>query len=324
MDKMVSLKNKEKINFSQYGIYLVLVFLVVLSGILNENFFSKANITNVLRQISVITIVALGQTLLIISGQIDLSCGAVLAISGILSVMLYKVMGNLWIALLAGIGIGVVCGFFIGFVVTFFRVPAFIVTLAVTNITRGGLYLITGGSNVYGLEDYVVLGQGAVAGIPIPILLMIAMCIIVWVLLNKTCFGRYLFAIGGNKSAAVAAGISTSKTLIKAYVLNGALVGLAGCTLVARLNAGLVSVGTGYEFDAITAAIIGGTSFSGGVGTIGGTIVGSLIVGVLQNILNLMSVQSFVQEIIKGIIILAAVIYDLNSNRWRYKKNKSL
>jgi len=301
---------------SKYSIFVILISVFIISSLLNRNFLSVVNLTNILRQNSVVCILAFGETMLIIAGLIDLSSGAVLAFAGVFAIYVFKATGSLLIAFIVGIIIGLLFNIISGILVSVYKTPPFIATLAVTTIARGSVLLFTAGQNIYQIGTFVEFGQGSIFSIPIPIIFMILMLIITWYILNNTRFGRSLYAIGGNEEAANASGIKVSRTKFYCYVINGLLVGLAGIIFMSRVNAGLPNAAGGYEFEALTAAIIGGTSFSGGIGTAMGTLAGAFIVGILNNIMNLLEVNSYVQQIIKGTIIALAVIMDI------YAKNK--
>jgi inositol transport system permease protein len=202
--------------------------------------------------------------------------------------------------------------------VSVYKTPPFIATLAVMTMSRGLVLLYTAGQSLYQIGNFILLGQGSLFLIPIPILFMVLILIITWYILNQTRMGRSLYAIGGNEEAANASGIQVSKTKFAAYAINGVFVGLAGVIFMSRNNAGLPGAASGYEFEALTAAVIGGTSFSGGIGTAMGTLAGAFIVGILNNIMNLIGVNSYIQQIVKGIIIALAVIMDI-----RAKNNRS-
>ena len=301
---------------SKYSIYLVLAAMFIASSIISPVFFSGQNFANISRQISITTIIAFGETLLIIAGLIDLSAGSVLALAGVLAVSTYKATGSLILSMLVGILVGILCNFFNGLAVTRFNTPPFIATLAMMTIARGLALLYTNGQNIYKLDNFIIWGQSSCFFIPTPVVFMIGIAAVTWYLLNHTRFGRYLYAVGGNQEAARASGINVSKTKMTAFIINGFFVGLAGVLFMSRVNAGLPNAGIGFEFDAMTAAIIGGTSFSGGIGTAMGTLVGAFIMGLLSNIMNLVGVGAYLQQIIKGVIIALAVIYDI------YAKNK--
>ena len=296
---------------SRYSIYLVLIAMIIVCNLLSPNFLSARNISNISVQISVTTILAFGETILIIGGLLDLSCGSVLALAGVLSVYVFKETGSLSLAFAVGLIVGVLCNFVNGILVRRFNIPAFIATLAMMTVARGIALLFTKGQNIYQIGDYVWFGQGSIGFIPIPVLFMIIIGILTWYILGHTSFGRSLYAVGGNEEAARASGINVGRIKIGAYLINGAFVGLAGILLMARTNVGAPNASQGYEFEALTAAIIGGTSFSGGLGTAGGTLAGAFIVGFLNNIMNLTGVDSYLQQVIKGGIIALAVGYDM-------------
>lgn len=313
--------SSEKMNFKQilkkYASFIILIIMVIICSILSPAFLTSQNMINIMRQISIVTILAFGATLLIISGQLDLSVGTVAGMAGVFACIFYIDTQSLILALLVGVLIGGMVGVVNGLIVTRFSAPPFIVTLAMQTIAGGIIFLYTKGQNVYNIGDFRIFGQGNVGMIPIPILFMLGIFIFAWVVLKKTKFGRYLYAIGGNEKAAEASGIKVKKTILIAFIISGLLAGLSGVILMSRLNAGLPAAGIGYETDALMAAIIGGTSFTGGIGTAGGTLIGSFIMGILNNILNLMGVQSYVQKILKGTLIIVAVVIDIQSKKHR-------
>jgi inositol transport system permease protein len=302
---------------SKYSIFVILVVAFVLSSLLNRNFLSPANLSNILKQNSVIAILAFGETMLIVAGLIDLSNGAVLALAGCLSIAVYKTTGSLALAFSIGILVGIGCNLISGALVSAYKTPPFIATLAVMTMARGAVLLFTAGQSIYQIGDFVKFGQGSLFFIPLPIIFMALIMVLTWYILNNTAFGRSLYAIGGNEEAANASGIQVSKTKFYCYVINGCLVGLAGVVFMSRNNAGLPAAAQGYEFEALTAAVIGGTSFSGGIGTAMGTLAGAFIVGILNNIMNLLGVNSYIQQIVKGVIIALAVIMDIRAKNRR-------
>lgn len=314
--------NKEKaIKFySKYGIAVILLGLLIICSIMSPVFLSQANIVNLLSQIAVVTVITCGITQLIIAGQTDLSGGAIVALTGCICVGTYKNLSeggmNGWlagiVAVLAAVLVGMIVNFLSGVIITEFHAPAFIVTLAMMQAGRGVCYIYTGGTPIYNIGSISKLGQGRIQGIlPYSVIIMVLCIIATWVILNRTRLGRYIYAVGGNPEAAKASGISAKKTIIEAYIIHGAFVGLAGALFMTRLNSGQPAEAVGLEFDAITAAVIGGASLSGGVGTIYGSIIGSMIIGVITNILTLKSVQSYYQMIITGLIIVISVILDI-------------
>jgi len=306
---------------AKYGIFFVLILMVIIASIVSPVFLTSRNLVNIIRQIATVTILACGETILLISGMVDLSAGSVLALSGIIAADIGIKTGSLSIALLVGLSIGAVTGLINGFIITRFNLPPFIVTLAMMLSARGLILLYTNASIVTGLiKNFTFLGQGFILHIPVPIIILASVLILSWFLLNMTKFGQYIYAIGGNQQASIAAGINVNKIKILAFVINGILVATAGIVMVARINAGPPSEGAGYEFDAIIAAIVGGTSLYGGIGNIPGTLVGALIVQVLKNILTLMGVSPYWQMILTGILIVGALILDMLTKKARIRK----
>lgn len=297
----------------KYSIFIVLLFMIILCTILNKNFLSTGNVSNIMKQLAVPTILAYGEMLLIISGMLDLSSGSVLALAGVLSISSYKATGSLVVGLLVAVVIAVVCNLINALMVTNFQAPPFIATLAMQMVARGIALFFTKGQNILQLDKYIVFGQGTLGPIPISIIFMIVITFIIWYILRHTRFGRSLYAIGGNEEAAVASGINVKKNKYIVFILNGILVGISGVLFMSRVNAGLPNGALGYEMEGLTAAIVGGTSFSGGVGTTLGTLAGAFIIGCLNNIMNLIGVDSYIQQIVKGAIIALAVIWDIQS-----------
>lgn len=307
---------------SKYSIFVILLGLIIIGSILNENFLTWQNISNVSRQISITTIIAMAQTLLIIAGMIDLASGAVLALAGVLSVAVYKATGSFALAISVGVIVGVICNSLSGLIVVRFKTPPFIATLAMQTAARGAALLYVNGQNIYQIGDYRILGQGYIGPIPTPVIFMLIIVAITWYILRHTKFGRYLYAVGGNEDAARASGIDIGKTKFLAYAVSGVFVGLAGILYMSRNNAGLPNAGVGMEFEGMTAAIIGGTSFSGGIGTAMGSLAGGFIMGFLNNIMNLVGIGSYTQQIVRGGIIVLAVILDIYSKNRRFSATK--
>lgn len=295
------------------GILLVLLLLFVVLSITSPVFLTEDNLITILRQISINMFLALGMTMVIILAGIDLSVGAIVALSGTLTVGLIVNSGiPIVVAILIGLLLGTVIGFLNGSVITLFKLPAFIVTLATMNIARGIAYLYSGGQSARITNDaYTTIGTGKLFGIlPLPVLYMLVLIIVFSIILNKTRFGTYIYAIGGNREAARLSGVPIKKVEIAVYTVTGFLAALAGIVLSARMYSGQPSVGQGYEMDAIAACVLGGVSMSGGRGRISGTVLGAIVIGVISNGLNLLGVSSFWQLVVKGIIILIAILVD--------------
>ncbi len=306
---------------SKYSIYFILLIMMIISTFLNRNFLTFSNFSNISSQLTVTTILACGATMLIISGMIDLSCGSVLALAGVLSVASYKASESMIVAILVAIIIGVFCNLINAIMITKFRVPPFIATLAMLTMARGAALKYTNGQNIYQIGKYTTLGQGNLpGGIPISVVFLLLFVLITWYILTHKKLGRALYAIGGNEEAAIAAGINVNKSKILVFIINGIFVGFAGVLFMSRNNVGLPNGAIGYELQALTSAVIGGTSFSGGIGTAQGTLGGAFIVGFLDNIMTLIGVDSYIQQIIRGAIIAIAVIYDLHSKNKTAKK----
>ncbi|MCC8107597.1 MAG: ABC transporter permease [Planctomycetes bacterium] len=301
--------------YRKYGTFIIFAIIFLLASFFTRNFFSQANLTNVVRQMVVVTLLALGVTFVIILGHIDVSLGSVMALAGCISAEVMRTTQSLWLAVFAGLAVGVVVGLINGYTITYFTIPAFIMTLAMTTVARGSVLLFTGGKPITRLGSFSVIGQGRVAGIPIVFVILAFFLVLSWFLLNHTRFGRYIYAVGGNRSASIASGINADGVVRKAFLFNGILTAIAGIVLMSRMNSGQPAAGIGYEFDAITAVVVGGTSLAGGNGTILGTFIGSMIIAVINNNLNLLNVNSYWQQIVKGIIILIAVIIDVRTKR---------
>ncbi len=292
-----------------------LLFLVLIStflAIASDNFLTVQNVLTVLLQISVIGIVAIGQTMVMITAGIDLSVGSIVGLSGVVATLLIAGFGvPLFPALLLGILAGALCGVVNGLLVTAVKIPPFIATLAMMSIARGTALVLTGGVAVYNLpEIFAWLGNGKILQIPVPVLLLLLVAVVMGLVLNKTTLGRHAFAIGSNLETARMSGVSVSKELVKVYTISGALAGLGGVILASRIVTGQPTAGQMYELDAIAACVIGGTSLFGGVGTISGAVIGAGLMGLIRNGANLMNVSAFWQQIVIGIIIAIAVAWD--------------
>jgi len=309
---------KEKIApiLSKYGIVFVLIAMIIAMSFMSDAFLTTQNLLNIVRQISFIGIVAMGVTIVIITTGIDLSSGSVIALTSVVVASYAHPGDSLVIALLIGCGVGIACGFLNGFISAKGKIPPFIATLGMMTAARGLALLYSDGKPVPNLsESFMWLGKGQIAGIPVPIIVFLLIGVISHILLSKTKFGKYTYAIGGNQNAAKICGINVDRNLILIYMYAGLLSAIAGILLTARISVGQPSMGVSFELDAIAAAVIGGTSLLGGVGTIPGTIIGALIIGVLNNSLDLLGVSSYWQQILKGAIIVAAVLIDSRKNK---------
>lgn len=295
------------------GILIGFFALCVLLSFMSPVFLSQKNIMNVLRQISTNLYLACAMTMIIILGGIDLSVGSIIALSGVVTGGMIAFQGaTVPFAVLGGLIVGLFVGSFNGIVVAKTSIPPFIVTLATMNIARGAAYVYTGGKPIRVMSDqFNFIGAGYVANIiPTPVIYLIVILIISVLIMNKTKLGRYIYAVGGNRQAASFSGLKISKILFFPYAFSGLMAGIAGVVLASRMFSGQPTAGEGSEMDAIAAVVLGGTSMSGGIGKIGGTVIGALIIGVLSNGLNLLNIDSFWQYIVKGVVILIAVYVD--------------
>ena len=298
---------------TQYGIIIAFLLLCVALTFLNKYFLTPENISNILLQTSINGILAMGMTLVILTGGIDLSVGSVLAFSSIVAATF--VTGDNpqspLVALLVGILTGAVLGLINGCIIAYLKIPSFVATLGMLSVARGLTYAYTGGMPVPNLsESFLNLGEGFFFGVPMPVLIFLLIFAILWVVLNHTTYGRSVYAVGGNVKSARTAGIATKPVIASVYVIAGLLAGLGGLILTARTSSALPQAGVSYELDAIAAVVIGGTSLSGGVGSIAGTLLGALIIGTINNGLDLLGVSSAYQQIVKGCIIVVAVLLD--------------
>lgn len=313
----------------KYGIFLIFLGICALLAILTIDggrsiFLRYRNIANVLRQSSVIGIIALGVTFVIITQGIDLSSGSLVAMIGVLSAMLAREAYGLpvFVPVVGAMLLGVLAGTINGTLTAKAKIPPFIATLGMMTSARGIGFLVTGGRPVDNLSlGYQWLGQGTILNygrnffVPIPVLIFALMGIISWFLLSKTRFGKYTYALGGNEQAAYICGVNVDRHKIMVYAYAGFLTSIAAIVLTSRVSSGQPSTGVMFELDAIASAVIGGTSLQGGIGTIGGTIVGTLIIAVMNNGLDLLGVSSYWQQILKGVIIVVAVIIDTMRHR---------
>lgn len=320
-------KQKKKLNFGElygkYGIFLLLVLIFAIASILSRDFLTGYNLSNILKQITVVSILALGMIFVIILGMIDCSQGSQLALIGCATCLVNIATGSLALTIIFAVVFGGAIGCLNGFIISKFDVPAFIMTLAMTEIARGGALLISGGKTIKGLTpSFSFVGQGYLFGvIPVSVVVLAVLTVIAYLILHKSVIGRHVFAVGGNAAAARASGINPHKVIICAYMIEGIMVGIGSFVFMSRMNSGPPASGVGYEFDAITACVVGGASLNGGTGSIIGAIIGSIIVGIINNVQNLLNVNSYWQQVVKGTVILLAVIIDVLSKRSAAKKH---
>ncbi len=292
----------------EINVFIFFGVLFVVLGVLSPNFLDLFNLSNMTRQISLYAIIATGETIVMTSGGIDLSVGSVLAISGVLAAMVNDAGCGGWVAVLAGIGAGIICGLGNGVLVSRLRINPFIVTLGMLNIARGVVLVITKGFPIPVYHGPIlVLGQGSFFGVPLLFVFMGFVGIIMAVLLGKTRFGTYVKAIGSNEPAAWAMGIDVPRIKLITYTLSGLLAGLSGVLLAGRLSAGQANAGVGWELDAIAAVIIGGTSLTGGEGSVIGSLIGAALLGVIRNALVLFGVSMYWQTVVIGCILIGGI-----------------
>ncbi|MEX6014022.1 ABC transporter permease [Mammaliicoccus sciuri] len=293
--------------------FIGLILLIVVISIMNSAFLDLSNLLNLLRQVSINGLIAFGMTFVILTGGIDLSVGSILALSSAFTAILITSGLDPIVALIVGVLGGFLLGVFNGVLVTFGSMAPFIATLATMTIFRGLTLVVTDGNPITNLGDsymFQLFGKGYFFGIPVPAVTMIIVFIILAIILQKTTFGRHTYAIGCNEVASKISGIKVNRVKILIYGISGLMSALAGAILTSRLNSAQPTAGTSYELDAIAAVVLGGTSLTGGKGRIVGTFIGVLIIGVLNNGLNLLGVSSFYQQVVKGIVILIAVLID--------------
>lgn len=305
------MKLKFKTLFERYAIYFVLVFIIILFAVLNPVFLTPTNLINILRQTSIIGILAVGMTFVILTGGIDLSIAGVIACTGVITAQLMLVGLHPVFACLASIVFAVLVGMINAFFTHEFKLNPMIVTLATLQILNGIAYILTGGIPVYGFtESFKVIGQGYLGFIPVPVIIMVVLFLIGHFILKYTSFGQTVYGIGGNEEAVRLTGIDIRFNKYKVYVLCSVLAAIAGMVLLSRVNNAQPNAGDGYEMDVITGVVLGGVSMSGGEGKISGVFAGILVMAVLGNGMLLMNISEYYQWVVKGIVMLAAISYD--------------
>lgn len=300
-----------KFNVRDAGTLIGLLIIIVTFSFLSPVFFTLPNLLNILQQSSINAIIALGMTLVIISGGIDLSVGPAAALSAVLGATLMVAGVPVPLAVMATLGIGALCGVFSGTLVAYAGLQPFIVTLGGLSLFRAIALIFTDGNPIFGIPvEFRNVINGLVFGIPMPIIIVVAIALILWVVMNKTPLGEYILAVGGNEEAARVAGVPVKRTKVTVYVFSGVLASLAALILIGRLGAAEPTLGNLWELDAIAAAAIGGASLMGGKGSVLGTIIGAIILGALRNGLTLLNIQAFYQLLATGLIIIIAMLID--------------
>ena len=299
---------------SELTTVIALIILMAVITIINSNFLTANNLLNLLLQVTSNALIAFGMTFVILTGGIDLSVGSILALSSALTAGLLGSGMPVTLAILISLIMGCILGMMNGLLISYGKLAPFIVTLATMTIFRGATLVYTNGNPITkGLSDtflFQFLGQGYIVGIPFPVIIMFIVFIVLYVLLHKTSFGKSVYAIGGNEKAAYISGVKLNKVKIIIYSISGMMASISGLIITSRLSSAQPTAGASYEMDAIAAVVLGGTSLSGGKGRILGTLIGALIIGVLNNGLNIIGVSAFWQQVVKGVVILIAVLID--------------
>ncbi|HBZ16567.1 ABC transporter permease [Pantoea sp. NPDC088449] len=300
-----------KFNLRDAGTLIGLVIIVVTFSFLSPVFFTVPNLLNILQQSSINALIALGMTLVIISGGIDLSVGPTAALSAVLGATMMVAGVPVPVAIMATLGIGALCGVFSGTLIAYAGLQPFIVTLGGLSLFRAIALIYTGGNPVFGIPmEFRSIINSTVIGVPTPIVIVAVIALLLWVVMNKTPLGEYILAVGGNEEAARVAGVPVKRTKVTVYIISGTLASLASLILIGRLGAAEPTIGNLWELDAIAAAAIGGASLMGGKGSIVGTLIGAIILGALRNGLTLLNIQAFYQLLATGLIIIIAMLID--------------
>ena len=298
--------------YSKFGVVLILILCLIIGTILSPEFLTGSNLMSVARNVGVYAIIALGMTRLLIGGGVDLSAGSNVAFCSVIVAVIYAQTGSTLMAVIAAILCGMIIGAINGYFASYIGLMPFIVTLATQMTVRGLAYLVAGGAPVYGVSSSIIfLGQGNVGGFPMLLIVM-----------TRTSHGRYLYAIGGNPEAASASGINVKRQVFVNYIIMGLMCAFAGILYAGRTNSGLPAGGVNFEFEAIIGSVLGGTSMAGGIGNVAMSIVGIYVVGIINNVMNLCSVNAFWQQVVKGIVILIAVLLDIFTRNAIMKSTK--
>jgi ribose/xylose/arabinose/galactoside ABC-type transport system permease subunit len=300
----------------RFGLLLVYALLGLGLSLLSDRFLTGSNQINILRQATISGIVAIGMTLVILTAGIDLSVGSILALSAVITADLLKQGMPVFLAVLLALGIGALMGMVNGLMIARGKIPPFIATLGMLTVGRGLTLMYTQGKPFTGLPDaFRFIGTASIGPVPMPIVIAAALFILITVILTRTRFGEYIYLIGDNPVAARLAGINTNRMIVFVYMISGICSALAGLILIARLDSAQPVIGVGYEFSAIAAVVVGGTSFSGGEGTLFGTLLGTLLIETLSNGLNLLNVSQLWEQVIKGVVIALALLFYKAINR---------
>lgn len=309
--------------YSKFGVVLILILSLIVGTILSPEFLTGSNLMSVARNVGVYAIIALGMTRLLIGGGVDLSAGSNVAFCSVILAVIYAQTGSTLLAVVVTFAAGMIIGAINGYFASYIGLMPFIVTLATQMTVRGLAYLVAGGAPVYGVSDSVVfLGQGNVGGFPMLLIVVLVATAIMLFVMTRTSHGRYLYAIGGNPEAASASGINVKRQVFVNYIIMGLMCYFAGILYAGRTNSGLPAGGVNFEFEAIIGSVLGGTSMAGGIGNVAMSIVGIYVVGIINNVMNLCSVNAFWQQVVKGIVILVAVLLDVFTRNAIMKSTK--
>jgi len=317
--KLITSKRILQLNLQRYAIGFILIAMIIGMSLVSPVFRTSGNAINILLQVSSNGILAIGMLFVMVTGGIDLSIGSSIALTSVvLGKMLTDVApGNLWIGIMAAVAVTVLFGSLNGFMISKYNMFPFVVTLATQLVIRGAAYIVGQGASVTLVSPKLrAIGTGKAFGtVPYPVIIFLVIAFIAYILLHKTRFGRYVYAIGGNRLSAISSGINVFRVQMAAYIIMGICAGIAGIITTSRISAAQPNIGIGYETDAIAACVIGGTSFSGGIGNVSGTMIGILMIGVIYNSMNLLQISSYWQTVTKGVLILVAVLLDLLMNK---------
>lgn len=309
--------------YSKFGVVLILILCLIIGTILSPEFLTGSNLMSVARNVGVYAIIALGMTRLLIGGGVDLSAGSNVAFCSVIVAVIYAQTGSTLMAVIAAILCGMIIGAINGYFASYIGLMPFIVTLATQMTVRGLAYLVAGGAPVYGVSSSIIfLGQGNVGGFPMLLIVVLVATAIMLFVMTRTSHGRYLYAIGGNPEAASASGINVKRQVFVNYIIMGLMYAFAGILYAGRTNSGLPAGGVNFEFEAIIGSVLGGTSMAGGIGNVAMSIVGIYVVGIINNVMNLCSVNAFWQQVVKGIVILIAVLLDIFTRNAIMKSTK--
>lgn len=294
------------------GSTFLFILMFVIMAVADDAFLSQRNLLNLMRQSSFYVIVALGMVVAVISGGLDFSAGGTMGVAGILAAIMAREGWNPVLIFVLATAVGAFIGSINGFLIGYLRLPNFIICLAMQYVLRGTVTLITGGYPVNDLSDaFVAVGTSSILGIPVPVWAMLVLCFVTWYMLNRTVYGRHLYAAGCNRQAAIVSGINASRVQLLAYVYCGAMAALAGILLTSRMMSGQTATGTGYELMAIAGVVIGGGSFKGGKGTVLGAVFGMMVIRLMNNAFTLLNLNAYWQQVAQGLIIIFAMLLDL-------------